>query len=59
MDKIPVDYATCERLRLGSEELTILMSSAQSGAALFAIENRIAAERRNAAIDPALMAALS
>jgi mannose-6-phosphate isomerase-like protein (cupin superfamily) len=41
MDKIPVDYATCERLRLGSEELTVLMSSAQSGGDLFAIENRM------------------
>jgi mannose-6-phosphate isomerase-like protein (cupin superfamily) len=41
MDKLPVDYATCECLRLGSEELVVLMTSAQSGGALFAIENRM------------------
>jgi mannose-6-phosphate isomerase-like protein (cupin superfamily) len=41
MDKLPVDYATCECLRLGTEELTVLMTSAQSGGALFAIENRM------------------
>lgn len=41
MDKLPVDYATCECLRLGTDELTVLMTSAQSGGALFAIEIRM------------------
>jgi mannose-6-phosphate isomerase-like protein (cupin superfamily) len=41
MDKLPVDYATCESLRLGADELTVLMSSAQSGGALFALEIRM------------------
>lgn len=41
MDKLPVDYATCECLRLGTDEVTVLMSSAQSGGALFAIELRM------------------
>jgi mannose-6-phosphate isomerase-like protein (cupin superfamily) len=41
MDKLPVDYATCECLRLGADELTVLMSSAQSGGALFALEIRM------------------
>jgi mannose-6-phosphate isomerase-like protein (cupin superfamily) len=41
MDKLPVDPATCERLRLGADELVVLMSSARSGGALFAIEYRM------------------
>lgn len=41
MDKLPVDYATCECLRLGTDELVVLMTSAQSGGALFAIEIRM------------------
>jgi len=41
MDKLPVDYATCECLRLGTDDVTVLMSSAQSGGALFAIELRM------------------
>jgi mannose-6-phosphate isomerase-like protein (cupin superfamily) len=41
MDKLPVDYATGDCLRLGTDELTVLMSSAQSGGALFAIEIRM------------------
>lgn len=41
MDKLPVDYATCEYLRLGTEEIVVLMTSAQSGGALFAIEIRM------------------
>ncbi|MHA6783490.1 cupin domain-containing protein [Pseudonocardia saturnea] len=41
MDKLPVDYATCECLRLGADELTVLMSSAQSGGALLALEIRM------------------
>lgn len=41
MDKPPVDYATCECLRLGTDEVVVLMISAQSGGALFAIEIRM------------------
>jgi mannose-6-phosphate isomerase-like protein (cupin superfamily) len=41
MDKLPADYGTCECLQLGADELTVLMSSAQSGGALFAIEIRM------------------
>lgn len=41
MDKIPVDYATCERLQLGTDELVVLMASAQSEGGLFAIEIRM------------------
>lgn len=41
MDNLPVDYATCECLRLSTDEVTVLMSSAQSGGALFAIELRM------------------
>jgi mannose-6-phosphate isomerase-like protein (cupin superfamily) len=43
MDKLPVDYATCECLRLGTDELVVLMTSAESGGALFSIEIRMAA----------------
>jgi mannose-6-phosphate isomerase-like protein (cupin superfamily) len=38
MDKLPVDYATCECLRLGADDVVVLMTSAQSGGDLFAIE---------------------
>ena len=41
MDKLPVDYATCECLRLGTDELVVLMTSAQSGGALLAAEIRM------------------
>jgi mannose-6-phosphate isomerase-like protein (cupin superfamily) len=41
MDKLPVDYAICECLRLGTDELVVLMTSAQSGGALFAAEIRM------------------
>jgi mannose-6-phosphate isomerase-like protein (cupin superfamily) len=41
MDKLPVDYATCECLRLGTDTLVVLMDSTQSGGALFAHEMRM------------------
>jgi mannose-6-phosphate isomerase-like protein (cupin superfamily) len=41
MDKLPVDYSTCECLRLGTDEIVVLMTSEQSGGALFAIEIRM------------------
>jgi mannose-6-phosphate isomerase-like protein (cupin superfamily) len=41
MDKQPVDYSTAERLRVGTDEITILATSAQTGGALFAIELRM------------------
>lgn len=41
MDKLPVDLATCECLRLGTDELTVLMTSAQSGGAMLALQIRM------------------
>jgi mannose-6-phosphate isomerase-like protein (cupin superfamily) len=41
MDKIPVDRATCERLLLGSDDVTILATSADTGGALLAVEIRM------------------
>ena len=41
MDKLPVDRATSERLVIGTDEITILADSAQTGGALFAIEIRM------------------
>lgn len=41
MDKLPVDYASCECLRLGTDELVVLATSAQTGGALFAVEIRM------------------
>lgn len=41
MDKLPVDYATCECLRLGTDELVVLMSGTQSGGDLLAVEIRM------------------
>jgi mannose-6-phosphate isomerase-like protein (cupin superfamily) len=41
MDKLPVDYASCECLRLGTDEVTILATSAQTDGALFAVEIRM------------------
>jgi mannose-6-phosphate isomerase-like protein (cupin superfamily) len=38
MDKLPVDRAKCERLLMGSDEVTILADCADSGGALFAVE---------------------
>jgi mannose-6-phosphate isomerase-like protein (cupin superfamily) len=41
MDKLPVDRATCERLLLGGDEITILADCASTGDALFAVEVRM------------------
>jgi mannose-6-phosphate isomerase-like protein (cupin superfamily) len=41
MDKLPVDSATAERLVLGTDELTVLATSADTGGALFAGEIRM------------------
>lgn len=41
MDNLPVDYATCECLTLGTDQLVILATSAQTGGALFAAEIRM------------------
>lgn len=41
MDKLPVDYATAERLLLGTDEIVVLATSAQTGGALFAVETRM------------------
>jgi mannose-6-phosphate isomerase-like protein (cupin superfamily) len=41
MDKLPVDRATSERLRLGPDEITVLATCAQTGGALFALEIRM------------------
>jgi mannose-6-phosphate isomerase-like protein (cupin superfamily) len=41
MDKLPVDRATCERLVTGTDEITILAGSAQTGGVLFAVEIRM------------------
>jgi mannose-6-phosphate isomerase-like protein (cupin superfamily) len=41
MDKLPVDRATCERLLLGGDEITILADCASTGDALFAVEMRM------------------
>jgi mannose-6-phosphate isomerase-like protein (cupin superfamily) len=38
MDKLPVDRASCERILLGTDEVTILASSTETGGALFAVE---------------------
>jgi mannose-6-phosphate isomerase-like protein (cupin superfamily) len=38
MDKLPVDRASCERILLGKDEVTILASSADTDGALFAVE---------------------
>jgi mannose-6-phosphate isomerase-like protein (cupin superfamily) len=37
MDMLPVDLAGAERLRLGTDEITILATCAQTGDALFAV----------------------
>lgn len=41
MDKLPVDSSTAEHLRLGSDEITLLATSAQTGGALCAMELRM------------------
>jgi mannose-6-phosphate isomerase-like protein (cupin superfamily) len=41
MDKLPVDFATAERLRLGTDEITILATSAQTAGTLFAVQVRM------------------
>lgn len=38
MDKLPVDRARCERILMGTDEVTILASSVETNGALFAIE---------------------
>jgi quercetin dioxygenase-like cupin family protein len=41
MDKLPVDFATAERLTLGIDQMTLLATSAQTGDALFAVALRM------------------
>jgi len=41
MDKLPVDRATAERLRAGTDEITVLADCARTGGALFAVEVRM------------------
>ncbi len=43
MDKLPVDYGTADRLTLGTDEVTVLATSAQTNGALFAVEIRMPA----------------
>jgi len=38
MDKLPVDRSSCERILMGTDEVTILATSAQTNGALFAVE---------------------
>ncbi|HET9423512.1 MAG TPA: cupin domain-containing protein [Nocardioides sp.] len=42
MDKLPVDPATAERLKVGPDEMKVLASTADTGGALFALEMRMA-----------------
>ena len=44
MDKLPVDLDTAERLKVGSDEMTVLATSADTGGALFAGTIRMAPE---------------
>jgi quercetin dioxygenase-like cupin family protein len=41
MDMLPVERATAEKLPLGTDEITVLATCAQTGGALFAIEMRM------------------
>ena len=41
MDKLPVDRAGCEQLRLGADQITVLADCARTGGALFAVEVRM------------------
>ena len=38
MDKLPVDRVSCEHILMGTDEVTILSSSAETGGALLAVE---------------------
>lgn len=38
MDKLPVDFATAEQIRLGEDDLVVLATSEQTAGALFALE---------------------
>src|SRR5687768_5362742 len=42
MDKLPVDLATAECLKVGYDEMKVLASTADNGGALFALEMRMA-----------------
>jgi quercetin dioxygenase-like cupin family protein len=41
MDKLPVDSDTSRRMMLGTDELTVLATSGETGGALFAVEIRM------------------
>jgi mannose-6-phosphate isomerase-like protein (cupin superfamily) len=41
MDKLPVESATLPRLTMGTDEITVLATSAQTDGALFAVELRM------------------
>ncbi|MFB9358329.1 cupin domain-containing protein [Actinoplanes nipponensis] len=41
MDKLPVDRSSCEHILMGTDEVTVLASSAGTGGALFAVEIRM------------------
>ncbi len=41
MDMLPVEIENAERLRVGSDEITILANCAQSGGSLFAVQIRM------------------
>jgi mannose-6-phosphate isomerase-like protein (cupin superfamily) len=41
MDMLPVDRASCEHLRLGTDEITVLATSGQTGGDIFAVEIRM------------------
>jgi mannose-6-phosphate isomerase-like protein (cupin superfamily) len=41
MDKLPVDISSAECLRLGTDQITILATCAQTGGALFAVQIRM------------------
>ncbi|TDC47407.1 cupin domain-containing protein [Jiangella ureilytica] len=41
MDKLPVDRTEAERILLGTDELTVLATSEQTGGAIFAVEIRM------------------
>src|SRR5918998_3966747 len=41
MDMLPVDLGAAERLCLGTDEITVLATSAQTGGALFAMQIRM------------------
>lgn len=41
MDKLPVDRSGAERIALGTDEVTVLATCAQTGGAIFAVETRM------------------